>query len=149
VLTGSFIAVLDTTIVNVALPSIQQGAHASSDALEWVVSGYALTFGLALVPAGPARRQVRLQTALPRRSSLGELPEDVQQAQHGHDQGQGRPAPPDVMVSAAKVLVPSAVDAYRGLRPSGRLPLPRGSLCADGTIGPLSPENTAPRRHRV
>jgi MFS family permease len=52
VLTGSFIAVLDTTIVNVALPSIQQGAHASSDALEWVVSGYALTFGLALVPAG-------------------------------------------------------------------------------------------------
>lgn len=39
VLTGSFMAVLDT-------------AHASSDALEWVVSGYALTFGLALVPAG-------------------------------------------------------------------------------------------------
>ena len=35
-----------------ALPSIQQGAHASSDVLEWVVSGYALTFGLALVPAG-------------------------------------------------------------------------------------------------
>jgi MFS family permease len=52
VLTGSFMAVLDTTIVNVALPSIQQGAHASSGALEWVVSGYALTFGLALVPAG-------------------------------------------------------------------------------------------------
>jgi MFS family permease len=51
VLTGSFMAVLDTTIVNVALPSIQQGAHASSGALEWVVSGYALTFGLALVPA--------------------------------------------------------------------------------------------------
>ena len=52
VLTGSFMAVLDTTIVNVALPSIARGAHASSDALEWVVSGYALTFGLALVPAG-------------------------------------------------------------------------------------------------
>ncbi|HEX3958522.1 MAG TPA: MFS transporter [Trebonia sp.] len=52
VLTGSFMAVLDTTIVNVALPSIQQGVRASSDALEWVVSGYALTFGLALVPAG-------------------------------------------------------------------------------------------------
>jgi hypothetical protein len=30
VLTGSFMAVLDTTIVNVALRSIQQGAHASS-----------------------------------------------------------------------------------------------------------------------
>ena len=54
VLVGSFMAVLDTTIVNVALPSIQQGAHASSGALEWVVSGYALTFGLALVPDGQA-----------------------------------------------------------------------------------------------
>ncbi|HVT66282.1 MAG TPA: MFS transporter [Trebonia sp.] len=52
VLIGSFMAVLDTTIVNVALPSIEQGAHATADALEWVVSGYALTFGLALVPAG-------------------------------------------------------------------------------------------------
>jgi MFS family permease len=52
VLAGSFMAVLDTTIVNVALPSIGRGAHASSGALEWVVSGYALTFGLALVPAG-------------------------------------------------------------------------------------------------
>lgn len=52
VLTGSFMAVLDTTIVNVALPSIEQGAHATADALEWVVSGYALAFGLVLVPAG-------------------------------------------------------------------------------------------------
>jgi EmrB/QacA subfamily drug resistance transporter len=52
VLVGSFMAVLDTTIVNVALPSIEEGAHATADALEWVVSGYALTFGLALVPAG-------------------------------------------------------------------------------------------------
>jgi hypothetical protein len=42
----------DTTIVNLALPSVEQAAHASSDALEWVVSGYALTFGLALVPVG-------------------------------------------------------------------------------------------------
>jgi MFS family permease len=44
VLVGSFMAVLDTTIVNVALPSIAQGINASSDALEWVVSGYALAF---------------------------------------------------------------------------------------------------------
>jgi EmrB/QacA subfamily drug resistance transporter len=52
VLLGAFMAVLDTTIVNVALPSIGQGIKASSDALEWVVSGYALAFGLTLVPAG-------------------------------------------------------------------------------------------------
>jgi MFS family permease len=41
-------AVLDTTIVNVALPSIGAGTKASSASLEWVVSGYTLTFGLAL-----------------------------------------------------------------------------------------------------
>jgi sugar phosphate permease len=52
VLVGSFMAVLDTTIVNVALPSIALGTQAQSAALEWVVSGYALAFGLTLVPAG-------------------------------------------------------------------------------------------------
>jgi EmrB/QacA subfamily drug resistance transporter len=52
VLVGAFMAVLDTTIVNVALPSIAVGLHARSADVEWVVSGYALTFGLALVPSG-------------------------------------------------------------------------------------------------
>jgi MFS family permease len=36
----------------VALPSIERGAHASSDALEWAVWGYALTFGLATGTGG-------------------------------------------------------------------------------------------------
>jgi EmrB/QacA subfamily drug resistance transporter len=49
---GGFMALLDVTIVNVALPSIQHGIHASSSTLEWVVSGYALTLGLVLIPAG-------------------------------------------------------------------------------------------------
>jgi MFS family permease len=52
VLVGAFTAVLDTTIVNVALPSIAAGLHARSADLEWVVSGHALAFGLALVAAG-------------------------------------------------------------------------------------------------
>jgi EmrB/QacA subfamily drug resistance transporter len=52
VMAGAFIALLDTTIVNVALPSIQHGLSASDSALEWIVSGYALAFGLALIPAG-------------------------------------------------------------------------------------------------
>ena len=43
---------LDVSIVNVALPSIQTGLHAQESDLQWVVSGYALTFGLLLVPAG-------------------------------------------------------------------------------------------------
>jgi EmrB/QacA subfamily drug resistance transporter len=54
VLVGAFMALLDTTIVNVALPSIRTGLHASSASLEWIVSGYALSYGLALVPGGRA-----------------------------------------------------------------------------------------------
>jgi EmrB/QacA subfamily drug resistance transporter len=47
-----FMSLLDVSIVNVALPSIAVGLGAGDNALQWVVSGYALTFGLALVPAG-------------------------------------------------------------------------------------------------
>jgi EmrB/QacA subfamily drug resistance transporter len=54
VLAGAFMALLDTTIVNVALPSIRSGLHASAASLEWIVAGYALAYGLALVPAGRA-----------------------------------------------------------------------------------------------
>lgn len=38
--------------VSVALPSIQKGLGTGAAGVQWVVSGYALTFGLALVPAG-------------------------------------------------------------------------------------------------
>ena len=54
VLVGAFMALLDTTIVNVALPSIRTGLHAPASSLEWIVAGYALAYGLALVPAGQA-----------------------------------------------------------------------------------------------
>jgi EmrB/QacA subfamily drug resistance transporter len=54
VLVGAFMALLDTTIVNVALPTIRTGLHASPAGLEWVVSAYALAYGLVLVPAGRA-----------------------------------------------------------------------------------------------
>ena len=42
---------LDVSIVNVALPSIERDLGASATGAQWVVSGYALAFGLALVPA--------------------------------------------------------------------------------------------------
>jgi len=51
-LLAAFMSLLDVSIVNVALPSIQRGLGASPERVQWVVSGYALTFGLALVPAG-------------------------------------------------------------------------------------------------
>lgn len=51
-LVAAFMTLLDVSIVNVALPSIRSGLRASSDGLQWILSGYALTFGLVLVPAG-------------------------------------------------------------------------------------------------
>ncbi|MDT7800128.1 MAG: hypothetical protein QOI78_3561 [Actinomycetota bacterium] len=51
-LTAGFMGLLDVSIVNVALPSMQAGLHASSGGIRWVVSGYALAFGLVLVTGG-------------------------------------------------------------------------------------------------
>lgn len=51
-LLGMFMALLDTTIVNVALPTIETSLNASEATLSWIISGYALAFGLALIPAG-------------------------------------------------------------------------------------------------
>ena len=46
------LTILDLTKVNVALPSIETAFDASSTELQLIVSGYVLTFGLTLVPAG-------------------------------------------------------------------------------------------------
>ncbi|MFI8169614.1 MFS transporter [Streptomyces sp. NPDC085931] len=60
-LVAGFMSLLDVSIVAVALPTIQRELHASAAQVQWVVSGYALSFGLALVTAG------RLGDALDRR----------------------------------------------------------------------------------
>jgi EmrB/QacA subfamily drug resistance transporter len=49
-----FMSLIDVSIVNVALPSIQSGLGASDSELQWVLAGYALTFGIGLVTAGRA-----------------------------------------------------------------------------------------------
>ncbi|MET0191212.1 MAG: MFS transporter [Pseudonocardia sediminis] len=51
-LVAGFMSLLDVSIVAVALPSMQRGLDTTPGGVQWVVSGYALTFGLALVPAG-------------------------------------------------------------------------------------------------
>jgi EmrB/QacA subfamily drug resistance transporter len=51
-LIAAFMTLLDVSIVNVALPSIDRDLGASAASVQWVVSGYALAFGLVLVPAG-------------------------------------------------------------------------------------------------
>ena len=51
---AQFMVVLDATVVNVALPSIQRALHFSTGSLEWVVNAYALTFGGFLLLGGRA-----------------------------------------------------------------------------------------------
>jgi EmrB/QacA subfamily drug resistance transporter len=51
---AQFMVVLDATIVNVALPSIQRGLHFSTSSLPWVVNGYTLIFGGFLMLGGRA-----------------------------------------------------------------------------------------------
>jgi EmrB/QacA subfamily drug resistance transporter len=52
VLVAGFMVLLDVSIVNVAVPSIAHGLDADDSDLQWVVSGYALAFGLVLVAGG-------------------------------------------------------------------------------------------------
>ncbi|UDY23176.1 MFS transporter [Nocardioides sp. Kera G14] len=47
-----FMALLDVSVVNLALPSMQRGLHVSTGTVQWVVSGYTLAFGLTLVAGG-------------------------------------------------------------------------------------------------
>jgi EmrB/QacA subfamily drug resistance transporter len=49
---AQFMVVLDFTIVNVALPSIQHGLHVATTTLQWLVSAYAVTFGGFLLLGG-------------------------------------------------------------------------------------------------
>src|SRR3954454_8692610 len=49
---GLFMIMLDNTIVNVALPSIERDLHMSISSLEWVVTSYALTFAALLITGG-------------------------------------------------------------------------------------------------
>ncbi|MGW8970482.1 DHA2 family efflux MFS transporter permease subunit [Streptomyces platensis] len=54
VCTAQFMCVLDDTIVNVALPSIQRGLGFSNAGLPWAVNGYLVTFGGLLLLGGRA-----------------------------------------------------------------------------------------------
>ena len=49
---AQFMVVLDFTIVNVALPSIENGLHVSTTTVQWLVSGYAIAFGGFLLLGG-------------------------------------------------------------------------------------------------
>ena len=47
-----FMVMLDNTVVNVSLPSIQRDLHASLSSLEWTVNAYTLTFAVLMITGG-------------------------------------------------------------------------------------------------
>jgi len=49
---GLFMIMLDNTVVNVALPSIQRDLDADLSELQWIVTGYALTFAALMLVGG-------------------------------------------------------------------------------------------------
>ena len=51
---AQFMVVLDASVVNIALPSVQRGLHFSAANLLWVVNGYTLIFGGFLLLGGRA-----------------------------------------------------------------------------------------------
>src|SRR5450759_1026670 len=51
---AQFMVVLDASIMNVALPSIQRGLHFSQSDLQWVINIYVLMFGGFLLLGGRA-----------------------------------------------------------------------------------------------
>src|SRR5215831_3831791 len=54
ILVASFMVVLDFTIVNIALPSIEREFGISTSAAQWVVTGYAIAFSGLLILGGRA-----------------------------------------------------------------------------------------------
>ncbi|GHG81417.1 MFS transporter [Streptomyces griseocarneus] len=52
VMTASFMDLVDVTIVNIAMPSIQKDIGASFSILQWITEGYALAFAAGLITGG-------------------------------------------------------------------------------------------------
>jgi MFS family permease len=63
VVTAQFMVILDVTIVNVALPSIQRDLGFAQENLQWVITAYTIMFGATLLLGG------RLADLLGRRGS--------------------------------------------------------------------------------
>lgn len=49
---GAFVVFLDTTIVNIAFPTISRDFHSTTGHLAWVLNAYSLVFAAMLIPAG-------------------------------------------------------------------------------------------------
>ncbi|MCM1974181.1 MFS transporter [Streptomyces sp. G1] len=52
VMTAAFMDLVDVTIVNIAIPSIQEDAGATESQIQWITAGYALAFAAGLITGG-------------------------------------------------------------------------------------------------
>ncbi|MEV7188915.1 MFS transporter [Kitasatospora sp. NPDC093102] len=49
---GGFTTLLDQSVLNTSIPALRETLHAGPADLQWIVAGYSLAFGLALIPGG-------------------------------------------------------------------------------------------------
>ncbi|MFF2145568.1 MFS transporter [Kitasatospora sp. NPDC058190] len=49
---GGFTTLLDQSVLNTSIPALREALHAQPAHLQWIVAGYSLAFGLALIPGG-------------------------------------------------------------------------------------------------
>ncbi|MFB8236571.1 MFS transporter [Kitasatospora purpeofusca] len=49
---GGFTTLIDQSVLNTAIPALRESLHAQPAHLQWIVAGYSLAFGLALIPGG-------------------------------------------------------------------------------------------------
>ncbi|MEU6237351.1 MFS transporter [Kitasatospora sp. NPDC047058] len=49
---GGFTTLIDQSVLNTSIPALRESLHAQPAHLQWIVAGYSLAFGLALVPGG-------------------------------------------------------------------------------------------------
>ncbi|EJE99357.1 MFS transporter [Liquorilactobacillus mali] len=55
---GIFLCMLDTTVMNIALPAIQTGLHTDLDTLQWALNVYTITFAALTIPLGRIADQI-------------------------------------------------------------------------------------------
>ncbi|MGW6918227.1 MFS transporter [Kitasatospora sp. NPDC054939] len=49
---GGFTTLLDQSVLNTSIPALRESLHAQPAHLQWIVAGFSLAFGLALIPGG-------------------------------------------------------------------------------------------------
>jgi MFS family permease len=137
-----FMIMLDSTVVNVALPSIQKELDTSVDQLEWVVNGYTLSFAALLVTGG------RLGDIFGRRLifMIGVAVFAISSATAGLAQS------PDMLVASriaegvgGALMMPATLSIITDAFPASERGKAYGDLCPPGSCWASGSESRCPR----